>query len=568
MGEGAESMGDGRITSGAGDRMMELRPTRPAAKILTSFGLQRLREEAREAGQRVVHCHGCFDIVHPGHIRHLRHARTLGDVLLVSITGDEQISKGAGRPLIPEGLRAENLAELDCVDWVYVERRPTAAELLTEVGPDVYVKGKEYERSDDPRFLAERAAVERAGGRVVFSSGDVVFSSSALIRAIERDASGGGAEVGSDTGLQRLLARDELSSDRLIDRVRAMRGRRMVIIGEAMRETDVFCDRPTVDADSPVLGLRPIEQRSVDAGAAMAAMHAAALGAETVLVTALPGGAEGEGLQRRLEAAGVEVRAIEADVLPERRRFLVGPQPVMTLEPAENAGLDAGRQDALVRTAAEVMAGGADAAVLVDEGLGLLSAGVIAGVRGVVRSGAARLIARIGGSATAAAELRRADVLIASEAKMRELAGVPSDGLPVAAWRVLTTTRSVAAVVTLGSEGLVAFEPLALTVEAEAADPHRSRVIGEPVPVLGPMAVDSRGSETALAVIAGAAMGAGAGLVEASFLGAAASAVQGQRLGQQVVSGDDIRRAVQRLHAANLTLERTPTGSPASTGAA
>ncbi|MFN9975696.1 MAG: adenylyltransferase/cytidyltransferase family protein, partial [Phycisphaerae bacterium] len=99
------------------------------------------RDIARREGRAVVQCHGCFDIVHPGHVRHLRQARSHGDVLLVSITGDESYQKRGGSPLIPQELRAENLAELDCVDWVFIDPDPTALQLLESVRPDVYVKG-------------------------------------------------------------------------------------------------------------------------------------------------------------------------------------------------------------------------------------------------------------------------------------------------------------------------------------------------------------------------------------------------------------------------------------------
>src|ERR1700683_3774866 len=139
------------------------------------------RLEARAAGKTVVHCHGCFDIVHPGHIMHLQYARSLGDVLVVSVSADSHVNKGVNRPLIPDDLRAASLAALECVDWVYVCPNPTAVELLERLRPDVYVKGKEYETNFDPRFVAERQAVERNGGRVVFSSGDVIYSSTALI---------------------------------------------------------------------------------------------------------------------------------------------------------------------------------------------------------------------------------------------------------------------------------------------------------------------------------------------------------------------------------------------------
>src|SRR5919206_180539 len=95
-------------------------------KTLTLDALLALRAEARDAGRTVVHCHGCFDIVHPGHIQHLQFAKSLGDVLVVSVSADTHVNKGVNRPLIPDELRAASLAALECVEWVYVNPDPTA----------------------------------------------------------------------------------------------------------------------------------------------------------------------------------------------------------------------------------------------------------------------------------------------------------------------------------------------------------------------------------------------------------------------------------------------------------
>src|SRR3954452_16190562 len=111
----------------------------PAMKIRSLQRLLALREEARRAGRTVVHCHGCFDIVHPGHIHHLQLARTYGDLLIVTVSGDAHVNKGPSRPLIPEDLRAASLAALECVDLVFVNPDATAVELLARLKPDVYV---------------------------------------------------------------------------------------------------------------------------------------------------------------------------------------------------------------------------------------------------------------------------------------------------------------------------------------------------------------------------------------------------------------------------------------------
>ena len=90
-------------------------------KIVDLDRLLALRESLRREGRTLVQCHGCFDIVHPGHIRYLGFAKTQGDVLLVSLSSDRHVNKGYDRPFINENLRAENLAVLEFVDYVYID---------------------------------------------------------------------------------------------------------------------------------------------------------------------------------------------------------------------------------------------------------------------------------------------------------------------------------------------------------------------------------------------------------------------------------------------------------------
>src|SRR2546421_2518059 len=155
---------DKRLTPCERGRVTERIGMSRITKVCTFDELLSRREAARRDGRAVVHCHGCFDIVHPGHIQHLQFARSLGDVLVVSVSADRHVNKGAARPLIPDDLRAASVAALECVDYVYVNPDPTAVELLAALKPDVYVKGSEYERSADHRFLAERDTVIRHGG--------------------------------------------------------------------------------------------------------------------------------------------------------------------------------------------------------------------------------------------------------------------------------------------------------------------------------------------------------------------------------------------------------------------
>jgi len=518
----------------------------PGRKILSREELVRLRAQARSEGRRVVHCHGCFDIVHPGHIRHLRFARAQGDILLVSITGDLGVGKGDGRPLIPQELRAENLAEMDCVDWVYVSPEPTAEGLLRRVAPDVYIKGREYEHNRDPRFEAERRAVEDAGGRVVFSSGDVVFSSTALIQAIE-------SSVDPFHGrLRQLLESPDLTASRLTATVESMRGRRVVIVGEVILDTYVFCDRPDVAGESPVMTLRPLEHRHFDGGAAILARHAAAMGARPVLVTALPSTARGDELRRRLQGEGIEVRSVDVDMrVPEKQRFLVQTQKVMKLDLVDQIVLDAQQREALVATAeGAAREHGADAAIVADFGLGLLTPGVLERLIPKLRRSARVLTGDVSGRRSSLTAMRGLDLVCPSESELRDAVGNYGDGLPAVTWEHLQKSGTHAAIVTMGAEGQIAFDRR--SGGASTGSGWSSRLVGEHVPSLVPHAVDALGCGDSLLAAATLALATGSNLLGATVLGAAAAAVQAGRLGNTPVSAADLRKQLQRLHGARL----------------
>ncbi|HEY0174324.1 MAG TPA: D-glycero-beta-D-manno-heptose 1-phosphate adenylyltransferase [Pyrinomonadaceae bacterium] len=133
--------------------------------ILDRGELLRVRAELRAARRGLVFTNGCFDVLHVGHVRYLAEARRLGDALLVAVNSDRSVRalKGAGRPVMNEAERAEMLAALSSVDFVTVFDEESPRRLISEVLPDVLVKGGDYAPSE----IHGREEVERAGGRVL-----------------------------------------------------------------------------------------------------------------------------------------------------------------------------------------------------------------------------------------------------------------------------------------------------------------------------------------------------------------------------------------------------------------
>ncbi len=518
-----------------------------SAKILSREGLLPVREQARASGERVVHCHGCFDIVHPGHIRHLRFAKAQGDRLLVSITGDAGVGKGDGRPLIPQELRAENLAEMDCVDWVVIEPEATAEQLLKAVRPDVYIKGREYEFNNDPRFMRERQAVEDGGGRVVFSSGDVVFSSTALIAAMEHEVDP------FHRRLTQLGEMEELATSKLAERIESFRGARVLIVGETVLDTYVFCDRPDVAGESPVLTLRPLEHRHYDGGAAIIARHIAALGGRPTLVTALPDSERASEIRARLIGEGIDVRSVPTNAaVAEKQRFLVGAQKVMKVDLIDPVVLDAHEQDRLVSVASDLAGSGCDAAIVADFGLGLMTPSVIGRLCRTLRSRTPVLTGDVSGRRAPLREMRGMDLICPSESELRDAMGNPGDGLPAVTWELMRETGIKSAIITMGGEGLIGFGRIESDARSAPSGGWATRLRGEHVPAFTPHATDAMGCGDALLATATLTLARGGSLLSASYLGAAAAAVEARRIGNVPVSGSDLRRELQRVQAARM----------------
>ena len=140
-------------------------------------------EEFRKTGKTIVQCHGCFDLLHPGHFKHFEAAKKFGDILVISITADKYVDKGPDRPVFNEMVRAETLSSIEAIDYVTINHAPTAVPAIEIIKPDFYVKGQDYKDASKDitgGILKEKETVEQFNGKLVFTN-EIRFSSSKLI---------------------------------------------------------------------------------------------------------------------------------------------------------------------------------------------------------------------------------------------------------------------------------------------------------------------------------------------------------------------------------------------------
>ena len=151
-------------------------------KIKKLEELERMVEEARKKGKKIVTTNGCFDILHMGHIRYLQDAAKLGDLLIVGINSDASVRKlkGAKRPVVPERERAEVVASLGCVDYVFVFNEDTPIAFAGRLKPHVHAKGGDY----FDKKMVEKEIIEKHGGKIIILKEEQGYSTSNTIKRI------------------------------------------------------------------------------------------------------------------------------------------------------------------------------------------------------------------------------------------------------------------------------------------------------------------------------------------------------------------------------------------------
>jgi rfaE bifunctional protein kinase chain/domain/rfaE bifunctional protein nucleotidyltransferase chain/domain len=283
----------------------------------------------RPRQKKVIMCHGVFDIVHPGHIRHLLYAGEQGDVLVASVTTDAFVSKGEERPYVPQNLRAASLAALEVIDYVLLSDQLRSVQTILSLQPDFFVKGFEYSRDGiHPVTRDEVEAVKSYGGQFLFSPGDVVYSSTDLL-AQHRP------ELVLDK-LAVLMQAEGVTFDDLRSTLQKMAGVSVHVVGDTIVDKYSHCSLLGPTRKTPTFSVKLERSRFFVGGAGIVAKHLRGLGAEVELTTILGDDEPGAFVQEDLARWQVK-----ANVVTERHR------PTTTKERFWAAGYNLLRVDTL-----------------------------------------------------------------------------------------------------------------------------------------------------------------------------------------------------------------------------
>ena len=249
-------------------------------KIKTIDELTKISRAFHSENKKIVHCHGVFDLLHIGHIRHFEQARTMGDVLVVTVTPDRYVDKGPNRPTFTETLRAEAIASLNCVDYVAINQWPTAKETLRHLRPHIYAKGLEYKNTASDmtgKISEEEQVVGEIGASLAFTE-DIVFSSTNLINRYLLN-------LPDEIEKYLELFRKRYSLQEVLEILDRMASLNVLVIGDIILDDYQYCDTIGKSSKDPALALKYQSHDLFPGGVLAVANHVANFAGSVQLAT-------------------------------------------------------------------------------------------------------------------------------------------------------------------------------------------------------------------------------------------------------------------------------------------
>lgn len=294
--------------------------------------------------KKIIVCHGVFDVVHPGHIRHFAYAKSKADILVVSLTADRHITKGIYRPHVPETIRAISLAAFDMVDYVIIDREATPLSNIAALKPDFFAKGFEYSSEGLPKATQdEMKALEAYGGQMIFTPGDVVYSSSKFLNThlpslqIEK--------------LLTLMAQQNITFDGLRDTLSKLSNFKVHVVGDTIIDTYTRTNLIGGITKTPTFSVLYDGHDDYVGGAGIVAQHMRAAGAEVVFTTVLGDDRLGKFAVDTLKESGIEVEAVIDANRPttNKNAIIAGGYRLLKIDTLDNTPISSKISDQIVK---------------------------------------------------------------------------------------------------------------------------------------------------------------------------------------------------------------------------
>jgi len=468
---------------------------------------------------RTVFVSGSFNVLHPGHFRLLRFARECGDRLIVAVFSDRMAASSAH---VPEEYRLEMIRASGWVDDAFLLDEPLT-EVLQRLKPAIVVKGKEHEA----RFNPELSIVESYGGRLLFSSGEALFSSLDLIRSEFTQANLQTIHLPGD-----FMARHGLHQTGLARRVEGFAQQRVCVVGDLIIDEYVTCQPLGMSQEDPTLVVTPIDSTRFIGGAGIVAAHAAGLGANVRLISVTGIDSSQTFAREGLEAYGVKACLLEDDSRPTtlKQRFRSKGKTLLRVSHLRQGSISTSLQ---ARVLDEVMAvlPAIDLLVFSDFNYGCLPQALVNQIIQAANQHQVMIVADSQSSSQVGdiSRFRGMNLITPTEREARLSTRNQEDGLVILAEQLQHQADARNILLKLGEEGVLIH-----------VGNGESEWVTDRVSALNRSPKDVAGAGDSLLIASALTLASGGNIWEAACLGSLAAAIQVGRVGNTPVQVNEL----------------------------
>jgi len=459
----------------------------------------------------VVFVSGSFNVLHPGHLRLMRFAKEFGDHLVVAVYSDRIAGNGAH---VPEQLRLEGIQSNSWVDEAFLMKE-SISEVLLRIRPDVVVKGKEFELKYNP----EQEILEQYGGRLIFSSGETIFSSLDLIRKEFLQTTANLITIPQD-----FLVRHDLSISSLSNMVKNFSKLKICVIGDLIIDEYIACQPLGMSQEDPTIVVTPIDSRLFVGGAGIVAAHAAGLGAEVNFISVTGNDAARKFSINELALANVKTDLLIDDGRPTtlKQRFRSKGKTLLRVSHLHQGAISIQLQAEILGILKNSIAD-IDLLVFSDFNYGCLPQPLVDQIVLLAKSHKVMLAADSQSSSQVGdvSRFKGMDLLTPTEHEARISTRNQQDGLVVLAEQLKKQSDAVNILLKMGEEGLL----------VHAASLDTDSWLTDRIIALNSAPKDVSGAGDSLLITGAMTLASGGNIWEASLLGSLAAAIQVGRVG-------------------------------------
>ncbi|HPG59567.1 MAG TPA: PfkB family carbohydrate kinase [Candidatus Wallbacteria bacterium] len=504
-----------------------------ADKIISNIKeLETLVSGLKEQNKKIVLCQGHFNVIHTGHLRFIEFAKKQGNYLIIALMGNNLIAGEIKDKFFDEKDRAHGVASLHYVDHVFVYNHNTMEEIISVIKPSVYVKGEEFSQKTD-LIKNEIDLVEKNGGKVVFSSGDIHYAPTDFLEKNMSDIKHERLEK-----FRAAIKKQKISPERLLAHCDNFKNKHLLVIGDTIVDQYVVCDALGMSSEAPVLVVRELEHKEFVGGAAIVSRHVRALGARCTLVSLVGDDGPGEIVKAELDKENVEHRLIIDKDRPTtfKIRYMVATQKILRVSRLKDHHLNAKMTDKIIAHLDKIIPE-TDGIIVSDFCYGVITPKILDHISTLAKKYKTKLFGDVQSSSQIGnvAKFKNYYLIKPTEKEARIALDDKYSGIERLGNNLLSATGSQNMVLSLGPEGFIAFK----TTEIK----NFTRT--QHFPALNPSPVDVVGAGDSLLTALSVASCAGADIMEAAAIGALMASIAVGKVGNIPVKIEEINQAIK-----------------------